>query len=45
MVYGEFSDYEEKSMHDTSYLNKGQNIGKYLTPGLIQIQERAKQVT
>ena len=45
MVYGKFSDDEKKSMRDTPYTNKGQNIDDYLTPGSIQIQEGAKQVT
>jgi hypothetical protein len=42
MVYGKFSDGEKKSMHDTPYINKGQNIDDYHSPGSVQIQEGAK---
>jgi hypothetical protein len=45
LVYGKFSDEAKKSMHDTPYINKGQNIDDYQTPGSIQIEEDAKSVT
>lgn len=47
LVYGKFSEAEKKQMHDTPYINKGQNIDDYLPPGSIKIEEdeNKKQVT
>jgi len=45
LVYGKFTDEEKKDMHDTPYVNKGQNIEDYLPSGSIKIEEEKTQVT
>jgi hypothetical protein len=45
LVYGKFTEDEKKDMHDTPYVNKGQNIEDYLPPGKIKIDEEKTQVT
>ena len=45
LVYGKFSPEEKKSMHDTPFVNKGQNLDDYLPPGTCIIKEEKDQVT
>ncbi|OCK82446.1 hypothetical protein K432DRAFT_380396 [Lepidopterella palustris CBS 459.81] len=42
-IVTKFSDEEKLSMHDTPYINKGQNIEDYAKPGEIKITESEKE--
>jgi len=44
-IVTKFSDAEKKSMHDTPYINKGQNIEDYGKVGTIVIDESKSDVT
>lgn len=42
-IVTDFSDEEKKTMHDTPYVNKGQNIEDYAKPGTIKIDQTATE--
>jgi len=44
-IASKFSDEEKLSMHDTPYVNKGQNIEDYAKPGTIKIAEGGPETT
>jgi hypothetical protein len=45
MVFPNFTDAEKLSMHDTRYINKGQNIDDYHPLGSLKFADEEKKIT